>query len=57
MKKKLAIWFENMHLPSTSELQRARVSVDEVGVLSTPSEYLRRGKNNKYILTVRIPVL
>lgn len=45
-KPKKPTWFEkpNIHSPSTSELQRAGVSVDEVGVLSTPFEYLREGK-------------
>lgn len=35
---------KTIHSPSTSKLQRAGVSIDEVGVLSTPFEYLRRGK-------------
>lgn len=47
------IWKPNIHSPSTSELQRAGVSIDEVGVLSTPFEYLRRGKNPKYIWSVK----
>lgn len=43
--KTLATQFENQSFnsPSTSELQRAGVSIDEVGVLSTPFEYLGEG--------------
>lgn len=44
-KKKVSytIWKPFIHSPSTSELQRAGVSIDEVGVLSTPFEYLGEG--------------
>ena len=50
-KKKVSymIWKPNIHSPSTAELQRGGVSIDEVGVLSTPFEYLMRGKKNRNI--------
>lgn len=39
----------NTHSPSTSKLQRGSVSIDEVGVFSTPFKYLRGEKTLTYL--------